>query len=54
MIMARMTPAEATAVNVPTTYVAGLSEPVPAEVVRSLETLASRGVTVRTLSPAVA
>ena len=40
--MARMTPKEATAVNSILSYVAGMSEPPPAEVVRALETLASR------------
>ena len=37
-----MTPAEATAVNVLATYLAGSERPVPAEVVRALEALASR------------
>ena len=40
--MARMTPAEANAVNVVATHLASLGDQVPAEVVRALETLASR------------
>ncbi len=39
--MARMTPAEATAVNVVITYLAGQESP-PDKVVQALETLASR------------
>ena len=40
--MARMTPAEATAVNVLASYLAGVGQSLPSEVVRALETLASR------------
>ncbi|HST48103.1 hypothetical protein [Jatrophihabitans sp.] len=40
--MARMTPAEATAVNVLASYLAGMGQSLPAEVVRALETLANR------------
>jgi hypothetical protein len=40
--MARMTPAEATAVNVICGYLAGRGDDLPPEVVRGLETLASR------------
>lgn len=40
--MARMTPQEATAVNVLLGYFAGKAEPPPREIVRALETLASR------------
>ena len=40
--MARMTPAEATAVNVLFGYLAGQPDSPPAAVVRALETLASR------------
>lgn len=40
--MARMTPAEATAVNTLFGYLAGQDPPPPAQVIRSLETLASR------------
>ncbi|MBU8865533.1 hypothetical protein [Paenarthrobacter aromaticivorans] len=40
--MARMTPKEATAVNVLLGYFAGRSEQPPAQIVRSLETLANR------------
>ena len=41
-LMARMTPEEATAVNVLCSYVAGLSQPIPDQVAKGLETLASR------------
>ena len=37
-----MTPAEATAVNVIASYLAGRGDALPAEVARALETLASR------------
>ncbi|HEX8080912.1 MAG TPA: hypothetical protein VF557_11920 [Jatrophihabitans sp.] len=37
-----MTPAEATAVNVLASYLAGAGQDLPIEVVRALETLASR------------
>jgi hypothetical protein len=40
--MARMTPSEATAVNILIGYLAGKNEPLPDEVARSLHTLASR------------
>lgn len=40
--MARMTPAEATAVNVLFGYLAAQAPAPPAQVIRSLETLASR------------
>ena len=40
--MARMTPAEATAVNVLLGYLAGKGDQLPREVVRALEILASR------------
>ncbi|WP_207129568.1 hypothetical protein [Actinocatenispora comari] len=40
--MARMTPAEATAVNVLVSYIAGLNNDPPAEIVHALETLANR------------
>lgn len=40
--MARMTPEEANAVNVLATYLAGMAEAPPTEVVRALERLASR------------
>ena len=40
--MARMTPEEANAVNVVATYLASAGDQVPAEVVRAMETLASR------------
>ena len=40
--MARMTPAEATAVNVLLGYMAGKGDDLPHEVARALETLASR------------
>ena len=40
--MARMTPAEATAVNILCSYIAGQSGQIPDEVARALETLASR------------
>lgn len=40
--MARMTPAEANAVNIVCSYLAGLSDPIPAQVVDALETLANR------------
>lgn len=40
--MARMTPAEATAVNVLASYLAGVGQSLPSEVVRALETLANR------------
>lgn len=42
MAMARMTPAEATAVNILCSYVAGQGGQIPDEVARALETLASR------------
>jgi hypothetical protein len=37
-----MTPEEANAVNVIATYLASATDPIPAEVVRALEVLASR------------
>lgn len=40
--MARMTPEEANAVNVLCSYIAGIGTPIPDQVARSLETLASR------------
>jgi hypothetical protein len=40
--MARMTPAEATAVNVVISYLAGKDDPMPRQVADALETLASR------------
>jgi hypothetical protein len=40
--MARMTPEEATAVNVVASYLAGVHETIPDEVARAMETLASR------------
>ncbi|HEV3170830.1 MAG TPA: hypothetical protein VGZ32_10845 [Actinocrinis sp.] len=40
--MARMTPEEAKSTNVIISYLAGRGEPLPAEVVHSLETLANR------------
>lgn len=40
--MARMTPSEAAAVNVVVSYILGADPTPPAEVVRSLHTLASR------------
>jgi hypothetical protein len=42
VLMARMTPKEATAVNVLLGYMVGKEEQPPREVVRALETLASR------------
>jgi len=42
MLMARMTPKEATAVNVLLGYLAGKEDQPPREVVLGLETLASR------------
>jgi hypothetical protein len=40
--MARMTPAEATAVNVVISYLAGKDDPMPHHVAAALETLATR------------
>ncbi len=40
--MARMTPEEANSVNIVVSYLAGRGDDLPDEVVRSLETLASR------------
>jgi hypothetical protein len=40
--MARMTPAEATAVNVVISLLAGKDDPIPRQVAAALETLASR------------
>lgn len=40
--MARMTPEEASSVNIVVSYLAGRGDVLPDEVVRSLETLASR------------
>jgi hypothetical protein len=42
LVMARMTPEEANAVNVVASYLAGVHQTIPDEVARAMETLASR------------